>query len=83
MWLAMPGDGRAARADQQWMLGPDVVVAPVVTRGATSRQVLLPRGCWMQQEVAGAARVRGPRVVTAAAPLGRLPYFFRCGRTPF
>jgi alpha-glucosidase (family GH31 glycosyl hydrolase) len=81
MWLAYPGDRQAARQDQQWMLGPDVLVAPVVTQGATSRSVYLPEGCW---QLRGAGeQLRGPRTVTVPAPLGELPYLTRCGTQPF
>jgi alpha-glucosidase (family GH31 glycosyl hydrolase) len=63
------------------MLGPDVLVAPVVEEGATSRRVYFPRGCW---RLRGAGRRGcGPRFVTVAAPLGSLPYFVRAGVKPF
>jgi alpha-D-xyloside xylohydrolase len=81
LWLQFPGDRRAARQDQAWMLGPDVLVAPVVTEGARSRDVYFPRGCW--RSPASGRRFRGPRSRTVAAPLGRLPYFMRCGARPF
>lgn len=79
LWLAAPGDRRAARADQEWMLGPDVLVAPVVSQGARSRVVYFPRGCW----ASSGTRYRGGRSARVPAPLGRLPYFTRCGTTPF
>jgi len=58
-----------------------LLVAPVATQGATRRLVYFPRGCWADPR--SGARLRGPRGATVAAPLGRLPYFFRCGRRPF
>lgn len=81
LWLALPGDRAAARQDQEWMLGPDVLVAPVVDEGARSRRVYLPRGCWVEPETG--RRLSGPGSRRVAAPLGRLPYFFRCGTRPF
>jgi alpha-D-xyloside xylohydrolase len=81
LWLQFPGDRRAARQDQEWMLGPDVLVAPVVTEGARTRDVYFPRGCW--RSPATGRRLRGPATRTVAAPLGRLPYFIRCGARPF
>ena len=81
LWLAYPNDGRAAREDQEWLLGPDVLVAPVVVRGARSRVVYFPRGCWRQP--ATGLRFRGPSSARVSAPLARLPYFFRCGTRPF
>ena len=38
LWLADPGSTRAAAQDQEWLLGPDVLVAPVVSAGARSRR---------------------------------------------
>jgi alpha-glucosidase (family GH31 glycosyl hydrolase) len=81
MWLAFPGDALAARQDQQWMLGDDVLVAPVVDRGATSREVYVPAGCWQHGETG--ERVTGPGNRRVEAPLGRLPFFVRCGERPF
>jgi sulfoquinovosidase len=81
LWLAVPGDRSAARQDQEWMLGPHVLVAPVVKEGARSRTVYLPRGCWVEPETG--RRLSGPATRRVAAPLGRLPYFFRCGTRPF
>lgn len=81
LWLAYPGDGRARAQDQQWMLGPDVLVAPVVEEGASGRSVYFPRGCWRRP--GSGRRVCGPRTARVDAPLGRLPYFFRAGSRPF
>jgi alpha-glucosidase (family GH31 glycosyl hydrolase) len=81
LWLAHPGDRRAARQDQQWLLGPNVLVAPVVVEGARSRRVYFPRGCW--RSPATGRRYRGRRSARVPAPLGALPYFFRCGTRPF
>jgi alpha-glucosidase (family GH31 glycosyl hydrolase) len=50
------------------MLGPDVLVAPVVTQGATSRAVYLPEGCW---QLRGAGeQLRGRRTVTVPGRSG-------------
>ena len=62
------------------MLGPDLLVAPVVTEGAASRRVYFPAGCW--QEAAGGRRFGGRSSAVVAAPLTTLPYFRRCGTHP-
>ncbi len=80
LWLAYPGDAEAARQDQEWMLGPDVLVAPVVQEGATAREVYFPAGCWSAPD--GGASHTGAGTATVAAPLARLPYFVRCGTHP-
>jgi alpha-glucosidase len=80
LWLAYPGDHRAAHQDQEFMLGPDVLVAPVVRQAARTRTVYFPAGCWRRPGTH--TRVRGPRYRTVQAPLTSLPYFFRCGTNP-
>ncbi len=85
LWLADPGDAAAARQDEEWLLGPDVLVAPVVNQGARSRSVYFPPGCWRAGGTGrryGGRRYRGPLTATVAAPLDALPYYERCGRTP-
>ncbi len=81
LWLGYPGDAQAARQDQEWLLGPDVLVAPVVTEGATSRTVYFPGGCWQRPDTG--ARYQGPSSATVPAALDQLPYFFACGTQPF
>jgi sulfoquinovosidase len=81
LWLAYPGDRRAARQEQEWLLGRDVLVAPVVEEDARLRRVYFPRGCW--RRAGSGRRYRGGRSARVTAPLGRLPFFFRCGTRPF
>ncbi|HEX8975639.1 MAG TPA: TIM-barrel domain-containing protein [Solirubrobacteraceae bacterium] len=81
LWLAYPGDRSTWTQDQEWLLGPDVLVAPVVQPGASSRSVYFPAGCWRSPD--GSGTHTGPGRATVPAPLIRLPYFFRCGTRPF
>ena len=77
----VPGrPARGGRQDQQWLLGRDVLVAPVVHDGAREREVYFPRGCWKGRP---GERFEGPLTATVPAPLARLPYFIRCGANPF
>lgn len=81
LWLTYPGDRAAWSQDQEWLLGPDVLVAPVVNQGTTSRRVYFPKGCW---KAANTGRVyRGARAATVGASLTQLPYFTRCHTRPF
>jgi sulfoquinovosidase len=80
LWLAYPHDPSARAQDQEWLLGTDLLVAPVVEQGAASRMVYFPAGCW-RSPVTG-RRHRGPRSVVVSAPLTELPRFFRCGTHP-
>ncbi len=70
---AYPGRGYAAIQDE-FLMGEDLLVAPVVEKGATSRKVVIPPGTWKADD--GTA-VTGPATVTVAAPLARLPHFMR------
>jgi len=81
LWLAYPHDKRAAQQDQEWLLGPDVLVAPVVIQGATSRRVHFPTGCW--ESPSTGRRYRGPASRTLQVPLTQLSYFFHCATHPF
>ena len=58
----------------QFMLGDDLLVAPVVEKGARSRRVVFPPGNWLGDD---GKTVAGPAVLEVAAPLERLPYFRR------
>ena len=57
LWLNYPKDARAAREDQEWMLGRNVLVAPVVEKGAITVTAYFPRGCW---RTANGQRFVGP-----------------------
>jgi alpha-glucosidase (family GH31 glycosyl hydrolase) len=66
----------------QYMFGPDLLVAPVWRVGQRERRVYLPKGRWRSywnpQEV-----YHGPVTVTAAAPLDVIPLFVRAqGHVP-
>ncbi|HQE93320.1 MAG TPA: glycoside hydrolase family 31 protein [Anaerolineae bacterium] len=62
----------------QYRLGPDLLVAPVLMPGATSRDVYFPKGRWWALEDV-ACVVDGPGFVEVAAPLERIPLFVRAG----
>jgi len=75
--LAWPDDPIAWQVDDEYLFGPDILVAPVMDEGATSRAVYLPAGTWW--DFWSGAAVAGGRYVTAAAPLDRIPLFIRDG----
>jgi alpha-D-xyloside xylohydrolase len=80
MWLHDPAARFTDHNDDQWMLGPDLLVAPVLEEGAVERSVWLPEGCWRWQ--GEGERFDGHRVITVQAPLDVLPWFTRCGKNP-
>jgi alpha-D-xyloside xylohydrolase len=60
-----------------YLLGRDLLVAPVVARGATSRKLSLPPGAWLDWWTGEV--LQGDADVTVDAPLGTLPLFLRVG----
>jgi alpha-glucosidase (family GH31 glycosyl hydrolase) len=71
MAMAFP-DGGYELIKDQFVLGDDIIVAPVVKKGARSRYVVLPAGQWMADD---GSVVEGVRTVEINVPLERLPYF--------
>lgn len=81
LWLAYPRMPGVQQIDDEYLLGPDVLVVPVVTEGATTQRVVFPPGCWRDPHTG--RRYDGVRTATVAAPIDRAVYFFACGTTPF
>lgn len=61
-----------ATIDDQFMLGEDILVAPVLEKGARSRVVEFPPGNWKDEE---GETYRGPKRIAVDAPLDKLPWF--------
>lgn len=80
IWMVDRDGARGVRGDDEWLLGNNLLVAPVMTRGATSRTVRLPPGCWRRS--GKGERQAGERTTVAPAPLTALPWFTRCGTKP-
>lgn len=56
MGSAFPDDTTATGLDQQYMFGPDLLVAPITTEGSTSKDLYLPDGEWFDLWNGGAAQ---------------------------
>ena len=78
MPLAFPGDPAVADMFDEYMFGDALLVAPVLTAGATSRSVYLPRGEWIDYND-GKTRYTGPATITASAPLSVIPRYLKAG----
>jgi alpha-glucosidase (family GH31 glycosyl hydrolase) len=75
MAFDFPADEHIWDHPAQYLLGDALLVAPVLTPGAASREVYLPEGDWV--EVWTGDSVPGGRVITAAAPIDRIPVWCR------
>jgi len=75
--LDHPDDPQCWALANQYRLGRDLLVAPVVEEGATSRQLYLPRGAW--HDLWTGAALAGSQWITVAAPLDQCPVFVRAG----
>ncbi|XP_071523342.1 sucrase-isomaltase, intestinal-like [Panulirus ornatus] len=69
-----PSDLQARDVDDQFMWGNGLMVAPVITKGATSRSVYFPKGLWYHL-VHGELAATGPSTQTVDAPLEVIPLF--------
>jgi alpha-glucosidase len=79
LFYDFPDDPSAREVQDAFMLGPDMLVAPVLDEGASRRQVYLPThaGGWF--EFHSGRHFGGGQDITIEAPLGRLPVFIRSG----
>ncbi len=68
-----PNQGYAAVIDQ-FMMGTELLVAPQMDKGATTRTVIIPPGTWKADD---GSVVTGPKTITVSTPLARLPHFVR------
>ena len=77
MWLHAPGDAAAVNRGDQYMWGPDMLVAPVVEKGATTRTLYLPSGPWI--DFWTEQPVSGGREITRPVDLATMPLYVRGG----
>jgi alpha-D-xyloside xylohydrolase len=78
LFYDFPTDPSAWAVDDAFMFGPDLLVAPVLHPGTTSREVYLPAGATWTDAWDGRT-FAGGQVIGASAPLERIPLFLRDG----
>ena len=76
-WI-FPSDPNVADLGDEYMFGPDLLVAPVTEQGATTKRVYLPAGAdwynyWTNE------RLHGGQWIEASAPIDTIPLFVRAG----
>jgi alpha-glucosidase (family GH31 glycosyl hydrolase) len=77
LWLHYPDDPKAVACSDQYLCGRNLLVAPVVERGAISRDVYLPHGDWY--DFWTGERLAGGREISRAVDLETLPLYVRAG----
>jgi alpha-glucosidase len=70
-------DATVRDIDDQYLLGSDLLIAPVVGPGVTARQVYLPAGDWYDWYTG--ELISGRRFLTVVTPLDRIPIYARGG----
>ena len=78
MWWLDPEDPETFRITDQYAIGDDIIVAPVVRQGERTRDVYLTEGLWVEaHDPDGEVFVGGQWARKVAAPLEKLPCFLR------
>ncbi len=78
LWFEYPRDAQAALVDDEYLVGKDLLVAPVLHEGSTKRRVYFPKGDgWIDWW--DGSRHDGGTSEFVVAPLDRLPLFVRAG----
>lgn len=77
MLLDYQSDSRVAPLWDQYMFGRDLLVAPIIREGQTSREVYLPEGRWWH--LFQNRWYHGSQSQQVAAPLEQIPVFLREG----
>ena len=76
LFFDFPDQAESWQIEDQYMFGPDILVAPVLEAGQRSRKVWLPAGCaWI--DLSSGTRQAGGNWCECAAPLEAIPVFVR------
>ena len=78
LFVDFQADPQCEAIDDQFMFGPEILVAPILSLGQRERKVYLPAGtdwidAWNGQPLAGG------QWINAAAPLDRIPVYLKSG----
>jgi alpha-glucosidase (family GH31 glycosyl hydrolase) len=77
LWLHFPDDPAAVARADEYMWGENLLVAPVVEKGATTRGVYLPHGAW--HDFWTGERIEGGREISRPVDLAAMPLYVRAG----
>lgn len=77
LWLHFPDDPKAVTCGDEYLWGKSLLVAPVVEKAATLRQVYLPKGDWY--DFWTSERLSGGREISRRVDLETIPLYVRAG----
>jgi alpha-glucosidase/alpha-D-xyloside xylohydrolase len=77
LFLHYPKDPEAVKLGDEYLWGRDLLVAPVVVKGATSRRLYLPAGTWYDWWTN--EKLEGERWFDRPVDLATLPLYVRAG----
>jgi alpha-glucosidase/alpha-D-xyloside xylohydrolase len=77
LWLHHHDDPQAVRRGDQFLWGRDILVSPVVEKGAVMRRLYLPRGAWF--DFWTEEGLEGGREIDRAVDLETMPLHVRAG----
>jgi len=78
LFYDFPDDEKSYTIEDQFMFGPDVLVAPVLEAGAISRRVYLPKGSMWTDALTGETQ-EGGQTIDYAVSIENIPLFTRNG----
>ena len=78
MFYDFSNDKECLELSDQYMFGPDLLVAPVVCEGVITRRVYLPKGATWKNAKTGEC-FEGGQYVNADAPMDVIPVFIKNG----
>lgn len=79
LFFDFPEDQNLYEIGDEYMFGPDILVAPVVEKGCEKRKVYLPEGAtwidgWTKKTY------QGGEMTEVESPLGKIPVFYKNGK---
>ncbi len=77
LWLHYPDDPAAVARGDEYLWGRDMLVAPVVEKGASERKLYLPRGAWY--DFWAREKLEGGREISRPVDLATTPLYVRAG----
>ncbi|KAL7640683.1 UNVERIFIED_CONTAM: hypothetical protein RMT77_008958 [Armadillidium vulgare] len=78
LFSVFPNDIKARSVDDEFFWSDKLLVAPVVKKSATSREVYFPEGKWYDL-LNGTVVAQGPITLTVDAPIDKIPLYVRGG----